>query len=129
MKTNALCSFGPDVFPMCMLLDDIDTAVMLKKLGFAQKVRLYLLGRVVLPDAIPPKGTSYAIYLCKDWKGLYFSYPQGFYDELRRWDADDYASSSHSTVGGKLGAAILPSSGNKNILGPKQAPARNEMNV
>ncbi|MEM3470590.1 MAG: hypothetical protein QXZ36_07610 [Thermoproteota archaeon] len=52
------------------------------RLSLRQRLRLLLFGSVQLPEAIPSNGYTYTIFLVRSQQGLYFSYPQGWYEEF-----------------------------------------------
>ncbi|MEM4097322.1 MAG: hypothetical protein QXS81_01365 [Candidatus Micrarchaeaceae archaeon] len=52
------------------------------RLGLRQRLRLLLFGSVPLPEAVPPDGCTYTIFLVRSAEGFYFSYPQGWYEEF-----------------------------------------------
>ncbi len=53
-------------------------AELLSHLPFPKRLALHLKGYVLLPDAVPPKGCSYEVYLCEDKGRMWLDYKHGF---------------------------------------------------
>ena len=79
------CKFGNDIFPVCKGLDRVSVRIIQSRLTLRQKLKFAFLGNIPLQEA-RSIGNRLEIFLCRDGKGIYLSYPQSWWMEFRRWD-------------------------------------------